>query len=1014
MDYISLISATGIQILDFPIKLDSEKFRSLRFNYFEGIDSLTMKYWFEELIEIKSQGKLIRKSDLLKLRIEKDDLTDIEAINKILNSDAYLFDEDEERTYSIRNVEKTLKQFEKKWIPLPYFKNNQINDNLFGPTDWVRCWFEFNETTSELKLVLAIDTTISDDKSQNHTPLLNSNPNENKYCICQNEDSILSFLSDFTGCGWVESWLKSLFKFNATDSQTKHLASYIHLLRLLKSSMQLPTIQLLSDQSDVIDLDLSIDVGNSHTCAILFETPTEGEINFNKVKKLKLRDLSNPLKSYGEAFSTRIVFRDEKFGMEDSFFAGQEKYLWPSPVRIGFEAENLIHAFEVKLNIQQETKSFNSSPKRYLWDKKASKTPWKFHDNSLDIPKNVYKKGISEQLKSDGAYCSDDAFGALPLYSRKTLMTFLFLEIFSQAIAQFNSFEFRSVHGKPNSRRRLRHVVISCPIGMIKAEQVALRQCAEEAVKMLSNYSKKINSSGAIISPMVSDTFDIIPRVADLRKNHDEPLEDRVDWIYDEATCSQLVFMYGLIQHKFDGNPTDLFNIFGHKTPDNKKVLTIGSLDIGGGTSDLMICEYELTFNNSTELKPKPLYFEGFHLAGDDLIKNIIQSIIIEGPQINPDDEGCSGVIENFGYAVIGNEIREKINGFFGRDAATMSYLTRMMRVNFLNQIGIPIAHKYLEIANNSHSETIGFQELFQENKPSEDLLNYFHEHFGFRFEELRWNLNPKKVKEIVRFTFSKLIKQVAKLMHLYRCDFIIISGRPCNLKAIEDLFLEIHPVQPNRFINMNNYWIGKWYPFADNNGYIKDPKTIVATGALIGLMGTKFFKLNKFKINADELKMRLQSTANYLGQIQDNVIPNVIMNPQQKQISFKAYYIPLKIGMKKVDSNNYPARYIYQLEYNELFISNQARSRTMSNPGNFANVYQNIINENNAKLPFTFKVSREFDVDREKLELEEVIDTNGDSISNSMFTIKLITLASENGYWFDTAEFTLAINSRN
>jgi hypothetical protein len=249
--------------------------------------------------------------------------------------------------------------------------------------------------------------------------------------------------------------------------------------------------------------------------------------------------------------------------------------------------------------------------------------------------------------------------------------------------------------------------------------------------------------------------------------------------------------------------------------------------------------------------------------------------------------------------------------------------------------------------------------------------------------------------------------------MHLYRCDFIIISGRPCNLKAIEELFLEIHPVQPNRFINLNNYWIGKWYPFSDNNGYIKDPKTIVATGALIGLMGTKFFKLNKFKINADELKMRLQSTANYLGQIQDNVIPHVIMNPKQKQISFNAYYIPLQIGMKKVDSNNYPARYIYQIEYNELFISNQAKSRTMNNPGNFASVYQNIINENNAKLPFTFKVSREFDIDREKLELEEVVDANGDGISNSMFTIKLITLASENGYWFDTAEFTLSINSR-
>ena len=55
----------------------------------------------------------------------------------------------------------------------------------------------------------------------------------------------------------------------------------------------------------------------------------------------------------------------------------------------------------------------------------------------------------------------------------------------------------------------------------------------------------------------------------------------------------------------------------------------------------------------------------------------------------------------------------------------------------------------------------------------------------------------------------------------------------------------------------MNNYWIGKWFPFSDNNGYIKDPKTIVSTGALIGLMGTRFFKLNKFKINSSGLKKK-------------------------------------------------------------------------------------------------------------------------------------------------------------
>ena len=250
--------------------------------------------------------------------------------------------------------------------------------------------------------------------------------------------------------------------------------------------------------------------------------------------------------------------------------------------------------------------------------------------------------------------------------------------------------------------------------------------------------------------------------------------------------------------------------------------------------------------------------------------------------------------------------------------------------------------------------------------------------------------------------------------MHLYRCDFIIISGRPCTFKSIEKLFLEIHPVQPNRFINMNNYWIGKWFPFSDNNGYIKDPKTIVATGALIGLMGTRFFKLNKFKINSTGLKQKLQSTANYIGQIKDNQIQSVFISPLINNAEFEAFSLPYKIGVKNLDSANYPSRYIYQVQYNLKHIESMAKSRTLNNPENFANKVQDIINDNNALLPYTFKISREFDLDNEKLTIEEIIGSNGEACSNSLFSLKLITLSNENGYWFDTAEFTLAINPRN
>jgi hypothetical protein len=267
---------------------------------------------------------------------------------------------------------------------------------------------------------------------------------------------------------------------------------------------------------------------------------------------------------------------------------------------------------------------------------------------------------------------------------------------------------------------------------------------------------------------------------------------------------------------------------------------------------------------------------------------------------------------------------------------------------------------------------------------------------------------------EFIRSTFSSLIKQVAKLMHLYRCDFIIISGRPCNFQSIEKLFLEIHPVQPNRFINLNNYWIGKWYPFSDNNGYIKDPKTIVSTGALIGLMGTRFFKLNKFKIDSSGLKQNLKSTANYMGQIKENQIDPVFLGPEKDEAKFITSAIPYKIGMKNLNSTHYPSRYIYQIQYNMDFIENLAKGQTRNNEGNLANKIQDIVNQQNALIPYTFNVSREFSNNKEKLTIEEVTDKDGNTCSSSLFILKLITLPNENGYWFDTAEFTLSINSRS
>ncbi|MBK8369770.1 MAG: virulence factor SrfB [Saprospiraceae bacterium] len=63
-----------------------------------------------------------------------------------------------------------------------------------------------------------------------------------------------------------------------------------------------------------------------------------------------------------------------------------------------------------------------------------------------------------------------------------------------------------------------------------------------------------------------------------------------------------------------------------------KKSLTVGSVDIGAGTTDVMIAAYKYQddFDQCT-ISPVPLFWESFYFAGDDLMKRLVQLLIIEG-----------------------------------------------------------------------------------------------------------------------------------------------------------------------------------------------------------------------------------------------------------------------------------------------------------------------------------------------------------------------------------------------
>jgi hypothetical protein len=1005
MSETTLIANTGVQFIRIKKKLDNELLRKLKFVYFEDVDLNRKRFWLDELIYVPELDAYAKKAELKHLGLLS---TDGKFRIDSNYSQVKYYHEGQPQVFEVGNASQVLRRFNNKWLPLPFFKNNAINRDFFGPTDWVRIFMNVLED-GQLEVILAVDTTVTNNSTI--SPEINDNPQENKFKLCESEDLILHYFDALTGCQWVEDSIKSYFEFEDGESQTIHIASYVFLIRLLKSLDEFPSVQLLSDNAGLVDVDLAIDIGNSKTCALLFENPNDLKFNLNKVKQLSLVDLTDPTKLYSTSFSTRLVFKRPDFGNNISELNQFKKFKWPSMVRIGEEAERVINNSNLDQCIRLETKAYNSSPKRYLWDTEPSEVDWNYMDFDNEIPESVYLNGISEQLNSDGTLCTDGVFGTNARYSRRSLMTFVFLEILSQANRQINSYEFRSSHGNTNSKRRIKRILISCPTAMIKEEQKALRQCANDAVVLFLNFNKVVANQYKLLH-FENSSVEIIPSIKDLSFDEDR-LESKTDWNYDEATSAQILYMFGAIKYKFDGNADLFFRLYGKNKLNfgEKKHVIVGSLDIGAGTSDLMICKYEYTYNDSTILTPSPLYWESFNYAGDELLKQVIQDVVIEG---RTDFPNCPGVIKSKGQFLGDREITSKINAFFGKNNANIGYKARLMRVNFINQIGIPIANYCLSIANDKTNESINssktFKELFGNSQPNKELLKYFEKHFGFKFEDLVWDFSPTVINDIIGNCFSKLIEQISKVMHLYECDIVLLSGRPFSLRSLEDLLLKFHPVNSNRVVNLNRYWIGKWFPFSDHHGYINDPKTVVTVGTLLSMMGGKLFKLDNFRINDKNLRTGLTSTANYIGEWDNFIIQKSVMGKEDDVTTFTVTDIPLEIGFKNVDSANYPSRHLYTFQFNNKSIKTQLGMHHHIDSTSIGDALETKKNNLRNKLPYQITLRREVERNKEKLKLELIQNNEGEDVTKSNFELKLQTLDSTEEYWLDSGEFTLTI----
>jgi hypothetical protein len=793
-------------------------------------------------------------------------------------------------------------------------------------------------------------------------------------------------------------------KINSNEHEYKYafLSSYLLLVEYMSHNMKLPDFKLIRDRDvNNIGVEMIVDIGNSQTAAILFENE-----DFTRVQLLKLQNFTFPIKNgklnrSDSSFDMRLAFQKVLFG--DHTMAGSSQFVWPSIVRLGKESEYLTHQ-TTSFAEGDEVLSTYSSPKRYLWDRKARREEWRCVRASEDgRGEEPLIEGISNYFSDDGKI-DKDGLGFGLHYSRKTLMTLAFMEIISQANMQINSYEYREFNGRITTPRRIDKVILTCPTAMSKNEQYSLHESLKDALFVLNKFNLNIDDLNIPMKVRV---------VPDLDKKKEEPPQ----WIFDEATCSQFVYLYGQFCNTYLNSSKEYFNLYGKKRKfedgAEKDSLIIGSIDIGAGTSDIMICKYEYNDQNKAQLKPLPIFWDSFDFAGDNMLHVLISNVLLQGDNGIMERELRKRGVEE-------KDIRKRLYQFFGEDHNTLSFRDRIARRDFNLQVLVPIMYHFLDLLGHDVVyREITFDEIFENNKPSQPVLKKFEETFGFHLEEIRWIYDNEIISRNIERTINSMLENVATIMYSYDCDIVLLSGRPSSLKPIRDIFLKFSSVSPDRLIVLNKFRIGTWYPFADEYGYLKNSKSVVAVGAMIGHLASSSGGFNNFSLDLSELGKKLTPTTNYFI-VKDSLVQSnkSFIAPDKNTGEVIVNSFPLYIGSRQFDMKLYPVRPFYVLDINKEYISERIKNQFETKGQKVTErelqyLVQTYCESQMEKAPMKFTLERgDYNENCEMLTIESVQGFNGEDLNSSDYSLTIQSLNDPDCYWLDSGVFNINIKS--
>lgn len=986
MEY-SLIANTGIHVMTFQIEVNTQDPHKMWFH--EWYDKQNGEWRLDAVYKLASQDVYYNKKDIFEggyFNVASEEIST--AILKEdgifpIKVDDEMSDGIDGEVYKINFQDKQccLSDFENQWLPVPYFFKKTSKRLSFGPLNWSRMKLlpagEYNGI-KKYNVILAFDTRAGYEANEyNEYPVFPDKYRKDmRFEVCDNDFQLMDYCSSNEEWGYINAHLMKLShpevqrisQIKGKNVQkTAYSATYIYLIDYIVRNSLFPSVTLFKDDGvEYRKVDMVVDVGNSKTTAILIE---DG-VSLKNVQPLELTDYTSLINTdgekskvckYSDPFDMRVTFRKVKFGRFG--INNSPQFVYPSFVRLGNEANSLIRKSS-SLDDDTEKLCTYSSPKRFLWDNMPCKEEWRFlvmkdepaDDCILNIP------GLSNFLRSDGTIDETGNGGSSYHYSRRSLMTLAFLEMLLQAWGQVNEHDYRYSHGNKSMPRRISRLIVTCPTAMSHLEREAMVKCANDAIRLISLfYGKEIAT-------------EVYPKYC----------KDEQSWYYDEATCSQLVYMYGEISQKYKGCCKEFFDLYGK----GNATLTIGSLDIGAGTTDLMINEYKYEEDNVTEVKPIPKFYDSFYYAGDDMLKALVKNVMLI-------DEGNNSSAFRAALSNLGQrEYRQLMKNFFGADYNGQTVVEKKLRRDFNVQYSVPLMNYFLGLlSSQSRDCTIEYKDVFTDCEPNQYVLDGFKNKTGIDVTKLVWNFNYDYVSSIVKREFEPLLRKISAILYACSCDIVILSGRPSSLPAIRELFLKYYPVAPNKLIVLNNYYVGDWYPFSNNTGYIKNPKTIVAIGGAIAYYSTKLSSMNDFVLDLSSLKA-LKSTVNYIEPAREGRRNDYIITPQKSNGKIVVNELPSYLRIRQLGLDSYPSRILYAIDFNSCKLRENIREKARAKGENMTDgevlaALNEKIDTFKLKMPFTISLERDSE-DIEKLSVESVEDSNGNEFSRDYFEVDI------------------------